>query len=40
MTAQFNENLSSIECQLSSVIQETSGGTEKRRSKTSRSKRS
>ena len=36
MTANFDENSSSCEYQLSSKIQETSGGTEDRKSKTSR----
>ena len=40
MTANFDENLPSSECQLKSVIQEPSRRTEKRRIKTSRSRRS
>ena len=35
MTANFNKNLSSCKCQLNSVIQRISKGTESRRSKTS-----
>ena len=37
-TANFNENLSGCEYQLSSTIQETSKGTESRGGETSRSK--
>ena len=40
MIANFNKNPSSYEYQLSSIIQETSRGTESRRGETSRSKRS
>ena len=40
MIANFNENPSSYEYQLSSIIQETSRGTESGRGGTSRSKRS
>jgi len=40
MTAQFDENSSSSECQLSSIIQGTSEGIKKRRCKTSKSRRS
>ena len=40
MTAQFDENLSSSKCQLSSIIQGASRRTEKRRSKTSKDRRS
>ena len=37
MTTNFNKNLPSHKCQLSSEIQRTSGETEGRRSKTSKS---
>jgi len=40
MTANVDENLSSCECQLSSIIQGTSKGIESRRSETSRGRRS
>ena len=40
MTANLNENPSSCECQSDSMIQGTSRGTEKRRRKTNRSRRS
>ena len=40
MTANFNESSPGCECQLSSKIYETSGRTEGKSSKTSRSKQS
>ena len=40
MIANFNENSSGCECQLSSMIQETSRGIESKRDETSRSGRS
>ena len=40
MTANLDENPSSCECQSDSMVQGTSGGTEKRRRKTSRNRRS
>jgi len=40
MTANLDENPSGGECQSDSMIQETSGGTEKRRRKTNRNRRS
>jgi len=40
MTANLNENPSGCEYQLNSTVQETSGGTEKRRRKTNRNRKS